>query len=234
VSGPGVGNEAPGRAGAASIPPLIVLTDGQDCGGRPLAEVVASAIAGGARAVLLREKHLARHERLALASELAPMLDKVGGLLLVASDPTIPAGGVHLAATDPFPAASPPAGCPFPARRGGGDRVVGRSCHSRSDVAQAAGEGCDYATLSPIHLTESKPGYGPALGAGALSGLPLPAWALGGVEPANAAHCLSAGAAGVAVMGSVMRAPDPGKAVALLLEAIGSFSSRRPSDGRRR
>ncbi|MBO0748675.1 MAG: thiamine phosphate synthase [Acidimicrobiaceae bacterium] len=216
------------QAGAALIPPLLVLTDGQNCGGRPLTEVVAAAIDGGARAVLLREKHLAGPERHALAVELSGLLEAVGGLLLVASDPTIPAGGVHLAAADPFP------GGPLPGRlssrgagaggvsggEGGGGRLVGRSCHSRTDVARAAGEGCDYATLSPIHLTESKPGYGPALGTAALTGLPLPTWALGGVEPANAAACLGAGASGVAVMGAVMRAPDPGKMVALLLEAL--------------
>ena len=191
------------------IPPLLVLTDGQNCGRRPLAWVVAAAVEGGARAVLLREKHLPRTERLALAADLAVLLEPVGGLLLVASDPTVPAGGVHLAADDPFPS-----------RGTGGGRLVGRSCHSPGDVARAGGEGCDYATLSPIHLTESKPGYGPALGTAALVGLPLPTLALGGVGPSNAAACLAAGAAGVAVMGAVMRAPDPEKTVARLLEAM--------------
>lgn len=177
--------------------------------------MVAAAVAGGARAVLLREKHLPRPERLALAAELATLLEAVGGLLLVASDPTVPSGGVHLAATDPFPAGRIPTG------RGDGGGLVGRSCHSRADVVSAAGEGCDYVTLSPIHLTASKPGYGPALGTDALGGLPLPTWALGGVEPANAAACVAAGASGVAVMGAVMRSRDPGKTVALLLEALG-------------
>lgn len=198
------------RSPAARLPRLLVLTDGHDCGGRPLVEVVAAAVDGGARGVLLREKHLPRPERLALASELARMLEAVGGFLLVASDPTIPAGGVHLAAADPFPVP-----------RRGVDLLVGRSCHSRADVSRAAGEGCDYATLSPIHLTASKPGYGPALGDAALRGLPLPTWALGGVQPANAAACVAAGASGVAVMGAVMRAPDPAKTVGRLLEALG-------------
>ena len=53
-------------------------------------------------------------------------------------------------------------------------------------AAAAAGEGCDYATLSPIFVSASKPGYGPALGVGALRDAPLPVYALGGVDPSNA------------------------------------------------
>lgn len=192
----------------STIPRLLVLTDGQDCGGRPLTEVVAAAVDGGARAVLLREKHLPRPERVALAAAITALLNPVGGQLLVASDPTIAPAGVHLAEVDPFPA-----GEPRPA-------LVGRSCHSPADVARAAEEGCDYATLSPIHLTDSKPGYGPALGPESLRGLSLPTLALGGVDPTNAPACLAAGAAGVAVMGAVMRADDPARVVSALLDAI--------------
>jgi thiamine monophosphate synthase len=137
--------------------------------------------------VVLREKDLPRTERAALAAELRAVVD----LLLVASDPTIPSDGVHLAADDPFPAPRP--------------RIVGRSCHSRTDLDAAAAEGCDYATLSPIFESPSKPGYGPPLGADALDDPPLPVYALGGVDETNAAACLAAGAAGVAVMGAAMR-----------------------------
>lgn len=191
----------------SAIPRLLVLTDGQDCGGRPLTEVVAAAVDGGARAVLLREKHLPLPERVALAAAITALLNPVGGCLIVASDPTIAPAGVHLAAADPFPDAAP--------------GLVGRSCHSPADVARAAEQGCDYATLSPIHLTDSKPGYGPALGPESLRGLSLPTLALGGVDPTNAAACLDAGAVGVAVMGAVMRAPDPAAVVSVLLDAVG-------------
>ncbi|HET9091855.1 MAG TPA: thiamine phosphate synthase, partial [Acidimicrobiales bacterium] len=113
-------------------PPLLVLTDGAATGGRPLVEVVAAALAGGARAVLVREKHLPRPERAGLAAALGRLLAEVGGLLLVASDGSLPADGLHLAAGDPFPSSRPP--------------IVGRSCHSRAEVEAAAQEGCDYAT----------------------------------------------------------------------------------------
>src|SRR5204862_8189834 len=115
--------------------------------------------------------------------------------LLVASDPKLAGDGVHLAAADSIPAPRP--------------RIVGRSCHSRTDLGVAADDGCDYATLSPIFVSPSKPGYGPPLGVASLHDPPLPVYALGGVDASNARACVDAGAFGVAVMGYIMRADDP-------------------------
>jgi len=74
--------------------------------------------------------------------------------------------------------------------------------------------GADYVTVSPVFLTVSKPGYGPALGTDGLARIVArvagPVIALGGVTAANAASCRAAGAQGVAVMGEVMRAADRG------------------------
>lgn len=44
--------------------------------------------------------------------------------------------------------------------------------------------------------------------------------ALGGITVANAAAARNAGAHGVAVMGAVMRAPDPAAVVAALLQEV--------------
>lgn len=204
----------------ASLGPLLVLTDAAARPGRALAETVAAALAGGARAVVLREKDRPRAERARLVEQLGPLVAGAGAVLLVASDPTIGGDGVHLAAADPFVAdpfvavvAGPSAGA------SGGTRLVGRSCHSRADVARAAGEGCAYATLSPVFESPSKPGYGPPLGPEALADLPVPTFALGGVDAASVAACRRGGAAGVAVMGAVMRAEDPAVVVRSLLRA---------------
>ena len=186
-------------------PRLLVLTDRTQTAERPLLDVVAAAIAGGARAVVLREKDLAEPARAELASALAAVLRPVDGMLLVASGPPT-ADGVHLSTADPFPIPAPP--------------VIGRSCHSAAQLRDAAAEGCAYATLSPIFRSASKPGYGPPLGPEALRDAPLPVLALGGVTTSNAAACVAAGAHGVAVMGELMRAPDPAATASALLQAV--------------
>ena len=48
----------------------------------------------------------------------------------------------------------------------------------------------------------------------------MPVFALGGVEVENAAAMRAAGAHGVAVMGAVMRAPDPAGVVARVMEEV--------------
>ena len=177
-----------------SLPRLLVLTDRAQCAG-PLEEVLTAVVAAGARGVVLREKDLPDGERDRLASWLADLLGPVGGVVVRAGA----AGGadaVHLSATEPFP-------CPRPA-------LVGRSCHSAGELARARAEGCDYAFLSPVFPTPSKPGYGPALGVAGLAALVAagpPVYALGGVRPEHVRDCMAAGAAGIAVMGPVMRDP---------------------------
>lgn len=175
------------------LPGLLVLTDRSQCA-RPLVEVIAAVVEAGARAVMLREKDLNETRRARLAEHLRQLLEPVDGQLIIAG----PRGeAVHLSAHDAFPLHRP--------------RLVGRSCHSADEVAAASHEACDYVTISPVFATASKPGYGPALGPQGLAALTAtapPAFALGGVRPADVASCLAAGASGVAVMGPLMRTPQ--------------------------
>jgi thiamine-phosphate pyrophosphorylase len=121
--------------------------------------------------------------------------------------------------------------------------VWGRSCHSVDDVARAAADGAGYVTLSPVFASASKPGYGPPLGADALTraasavgdgsseAASVPSiYALGGITPENTSGCVVAGATGVAVMGGVMAAPDPDAAVAAYLAEL-AVSVPRPESG---
>lgn len=176
------------------LPSLLVLTDRSQAA-RPLVDVIADVVDAGARAVVLREKDLLETQRAHLATRLRRILEPVGGLLIVAG---ARGRAVHLSAREVFPRIRP--------------TLVGRSCHGPDEVASAAAEGCDYITLSPVFATSSKPGYGPALGSTGLRRLCTvaapPAYALGGVHPPDVASCLAAGAAGVAVMGPLMRTPE--------------------------
>jgi len=191
---------------------VLVVTDRRQAR-RPLPELVAAAVAGGARWVLLREKDLPYEQRYALAEALRSVLAPAGGSLIVAGPDPLGGTAVHLSATDPAPAVG----------------LVGRSCHDAAELAALTTE--DYLTLSPVFPSASKPGYGPVLGPGGLAGLirragGRPVLALGGVDTCErAAACGAAGAAGVAVMGAVMRAADPAAVVADLLAA--TAASRR-------
>lgn len=196
-------------------PRLLVLTDrSQLPAGRSLVEQVERCIDAGARWVCLRERDLPDDQRLALATSLIGPLRPVGGRLVVAAP--LPAAawgavadGVHLRRSDPVPPHA---------------SLVGRSTHDVAELRAAVEQGCDYVTLSPYAETASKPGYGPALGpAGlrrAIDAVPLgetKVLALGGISSDNAAEAQAAGAHGVAVMGEVMRAGDPGRVIRALL-----------------
>lgn len=187
---------------------VVVLTDRRQTD-RPLTDVIRAAADGGARWVVLREKDLPRDERAALADALRAILAPYDGRLIVAGPDPLGGDAVHLPAAGPYP---PP-----------DLALVGRSCHNEQELRRLSTE--DYVMLSPVFPSRSKPGYGPALQPEGLARLTTraarPVLALGGVEtPEQAAACRAAGAAGVAVMGAVMRAADPAAVVAGLSEAL--------------
>ncbi|GHJ51043.1 hypothetical protein Nm8I071_03500 [Nonomuraea sp. TT08I-71] len=186
---------------------VVLLTDRWQAR-RPLIAVVAAAVAGGVRWVVLREKDLSRAERAALAAELRVILADAGGRLVVAGPDPLDGDAVHLPAAGPYP---PPAA-----------GLVGRSCHDAAELARLTTE--DYVTLSPVFPTRTKPGYGPPLHPAGLRELiaasRVPVLALGGIEtPEQVRECVEAGAAGVAVLGAIMRAEDPTAVAATLTVA---------------
>jgi thiamine monophosphate synthase len=179
---------------------LVVLTDRRSASG-PLIEVVRQAVRGGAAWVILRERDLSYGDRAALATRLRSVVPE--HRLIIAGPDPLGGTAVHLSGSDPLPS---------------GVSLTGRSWHGTEDLS-----GVDYVTLSPIHPTSSKPGYGPALGATGAAEMraPVPWLALGGIETApQAAECAAAGAAGIAVMGAVMRAPDPERTARELASAF--------------
>jgi thiamine-phosphate pyrophosphorylase len=205
---------------ASPVPTVLIVTDRAraHAAGHELVEVVAAALDGGAREVLLRDRDLAPGERRRLAEVLRDRTARAGAALHVAGDAALAravgADGVHLGAAEPWPA---------PGERIG--LVVGRSCHTPDELATARAGGADRATYSPVFATASKPGYGPALGvdglaAGCRAVPDLAVLALGGIGPDNALACVGAGASGVAVMGGVMAAADPAAAVRDLVWAL--------------
>jgi thiamine-phosphate pyrophosphorylase len=197
-------------------PPLLVVSDrGQ--ARWPLLEVAEAAFTGGCRWFSLREKDLSASKRRGLLAALVDLGHRFGATITAHDDidavVAVVADGVHL------PGKSDPA----PARTRLPRALIGVSAHSAAEAAAQLRAGADYVTISPVFLTASKPGYGPALGLDGLAAAaaaPGPVLALGGVTAGNAGLCRAAGAAGVAVMGEVMRADDPQATVADLIRAF--------------
>ncbi|HSK39517.1 MAG TPA: thiamine phosphate synthase [Arenibaculum sp.] len=211
------------------VPPLLVVTDRRQAV-RPLAEIAAEVVAGGCRWISLREKDLAPAEQVAAARRLAGIAAPAGALVTLHGDPAlaVAAGlrGVHL----------PAGGDPAAARRLlGPAALIGCSVHSPAEAGTAAAAGADYVILGPVFPTASKPGYGPALGLEGLAAvarrLPVPVVAIGGIGPDDVRPCIGAGAAGIAVMGPLMRSPHPAADAEHLLRGLRGSAKRRPDPG---
>lgn len=201
-----------------AAPSLLLITDRNNTA-LPLSNVLAQALQAGCRWIMIREKDLA-------TAELCPVVEAT---VIVAKD-----FGATVSVNNDFTAASIckvkavhlPQGQPVATIRRvmGPETLIGVSAHSVAEAQLAAAEGANYVTASPVFATDSKPGYGPALEpeglAQIVASVRIPVLALGGVTAENAASCIAAGAAGVAVMGSVMRAQNPGAIVGDLIAAL--------------
>ena len=201
-----------------AAPSLLLITDRNNTA-LPLSDVLAQALQAGCRWVMIREKDLA-------TAELCPVVEAT---VIVAKD-----FGATVSVNNDFTAASIckvkavhlPQGQPVATIRRvmGPETLIGVSAHSVAEAQLAAAEGANYVTASPVFATDSKPGYGPALEpeglAQVVASVRIPVLALGGVTAVNAASCIAAGAAGVAVMGSVMRAQNPGAIFGDLIAAL--------------
>jgi thiamine-phosphate pyrophosphorylase len=205
---------------------LYLVTDRTQTQGRDLIEVVDQALAGGVRAVHLREKDLATRDLCRLAEKLLARTRAAGAALLINDRVDVAlaldADGVHLTRRSLPPGEA----------RGllGRSKLLGISCHSLADQREAMAGGVDFVVLGPIFETSSKRPYGPPLGSGILRDAravtSLPLIAIGGISPARTSEVLAAGADGVAVISAVMGAPDPAAAARDLLAAVAAVRNR--------
>jgi thiamine-phosphate pyrophosphorylase len=206
-------------------PPLLLITDRRQAR-RPLVEVVARAITAGCRWVSVREKDLSEGEQITLVRSLLPIAARRGVRVLLHGDAALAkaanSDGVHLSVrSDPVIARE----------LLGADKLIGVSIHTVTE-AEAIDPGIvDYAIAGPAFETPSKPGYGPEIGRKGLAEIAaaaaVPVLAIGGLNATRAAEVLAAGPRGIAVMGGVMRAADPGQEIKALIATIVSVQ-RRP------
>jgi thiamine-phosphate pyrophosphorylase len=182
---------------------------------------VAECCDAGATAIELRDKEATAEELLRHAESLLPVA-RAGDALLIVNDRmdvALAAGadGVHLGPDDlPVVAARQIAPRGF---------LLGYSTDDPDEARAAAGAGADYLGVGAVYGTCSKPGLeDEAIGServhAVLEAAGLPGVGIGGITAENAGAVARAGA-GVAVLGAVMGADEPGRAVRAILMALG-------------
>src|SRR5215468_1038161 len=205
-------------------PALLLVTDRHQAR-RPLADIVRAALSAGCRWVSVREKDLSDDDQIALVSTLLPIARRHGARLTLHGAAALAkacgSDGVHL------PAGGDPAASR--ALLGPGE-LIGVSLHTVTEAAAIDPGVVDYAIAGPAFETPSKPGYGPEIGHKGLAEIaraaPVPVLAIGGLNATRAAEVLAAGPVGIAVMGSIMRAIDPGQEMKALLAIVAGAHPR--------
>jgi thiamine-phosphate pyrophosphorylase len=205
---------------------LYLITDRRLAGARGLIATCEAALQGaprGAVAIQLREKDLEARELFELACQMRQLCDRYGASLLVNDriDVAIAAraDGVHLA--------SKSIGAADARNLLGSAALIGVSTHSPADVINAAEQGADFVVFGPVFAPLSKSGHGTPQGRDGLTAAcraaSIPVFALGGITPERVAAMADCGAVGAGVIGWVIGADDPGRAVESLIEAVARF-----------
>ncbi|WP_067495923.1 thiamine phosphate synthase [Actinoplanes sp. TFC3] len=172
-------------------------------------------------AIQVRPQNVTDRAAFALATEIVAVC-RLAGVLCLINDRVdlalaVGADGVHVGADD-LPVAA--------ARAVLGAGVLGATCRDAESARAAVAAGASYLGVGPAFPTTTKAGLpaplGPdRIGAVALAVPGTPVIAIGGVTAGNAGLLLAAGAAGVAVVGAVAAAEDPGAATTELLKVLG-------------
>jgi thiamine-phosphate pyrophosphorylase len=184
---------------------LYYITDRKQLAGTDalLARISAAAQAG-VDWIQLREKDLSTRELDRLARQSRKAVAGTSTKLLINSrvDIAVACGldGVHLTSgQDELPPSE--ARVAF-AKAGMTSPLIGVSCHSMKEVLLAESHGADFIVFGPVFGKGERTGTGLEVLRATCSSLPkgstMKVLALGGVEVANAADCVRAGAAGVA------------------------------------
>ena len=178
---------------------------------------MAECVAAGAPAIQLRDKTAGSRALIVIAARLRATTKSAGAALIVNDrlDVALAGGadGVHLGPDDlPVSAARAIAPPNF---------LIGYSTDDPEEARRAAAAGADYLGVGAVFRTRSKPGLlneaiGPDRVRRVREASRLPCLGIGGITLQNAPAVLDTGA-GIAVLSTVMSAPDPGAVVQHLL-----------------
>jgi thiamine-phosphate pyrophosphorylase len=192
------------------------------CDARPpgdLEALLRAALGGGADIVQLREKELGRAEIERAAETFRRVADTYSALFIVNDDPDLArscdADGVHVGQDD---IAAEEARALL-----GPEAIIGLSTHSEEQIAASTRRPVDYISVGPVWETPTKagrPGVGLGLVTHAAAHAPHPFFAIGGIDPGNAAQVVAAGAERLCAVRAIRDAADPAAAASALRQAF--------------
>lgn len=210
---------------------LYALIDPTVAGGRSLADLTRR-LAASATLVQLRDKHGSTRAMVEEARALREVLEPAGIPLLVNDRVDVAlaaeADGVHIGQDDMT--------VPDARLLLGRTAIIGLSVKTIEQAQAAPLELLDYVAIGGVYATSSKDNTKPPIGVEGLRtivdaiharGAGFPICAIAGINAANAADVIAAGADGVAVISAVSLAPDPAKAAQDLRAVVDGALARR-------
>ena len=211
---------------------LYVILDPAQCAGRSTKSAAEAAIMGGATLLQYRDKTASTRAMVENAAVILKMAKRHGVPLLVNDRVdvalAVKADGVHLGQDD----------MPIDMARAmlGEDAIIGLTLKTAQDIDTAPIELIDYGCIGGVFATKSKQNETEPLGLNGLHAMidhvrrldgDLPLDAIAGIDAANAASVIGAGANGIAVLSAVTKANDPKSAAAELKSIVMSAKRGR-------
>lgn len=191
-------------------------------GHESLETLVSALLRGGATTIQLRCKATSACELSAASRRIRSLMTDPRTLLIINDRMDVAlvakAHGVHLGPDDlPLAAARKIAPKGF---------LIGSSVDTAEEARQAESEGADYLGAGPVYPTQTKKTTNPVIGPKGLEeivmAVSIPIVGIGGIGPVNISEVLDTGAAGAAVVSSVVSSVDPEAAVRALRAAAGA------------
>lgn len=185
---------------ALRLPPLYAITQAGRLGIDAFMQRLQAALARGVRLVQVREKDMDADTLRGFTQQVVELCHAHGARVLVNGDSELAracgADGVHLQTGQYLALDAAPVQ----------DLLWAASCHNRAELQRAAQLGAHFAVLSPVLPTQSHPGA-PTLGwdgfAAACRDLPMPVYALGGMQTGMLEHALAHNAHGIALLSGI-------------------------------
>lgn len=182
-------------------------------------DAVASALKGGVDILQLREKNMSANKIIELGKKVKLLCAEYGATFIVNDRVDIAyvleADGVHLGQDD----------MDIDSARKilGKNAIIGISTHAVEQAQKAFNEGADYIGMGPVFTTPTKPGrqsVGLEYVRWVSENIPIPAFAIGGIDLCNVKDVLSAGASKIAVVRAIINAEHPEKAAREFLQVL--------------